>query len=402
MLSICLLILAQANPTVVRLAVNGLPDGPLPAIEVTLPSGQKTAVKTPGEFSASMPGSYRVSGEPFRLAGQLIDTVYEAAPQQQVVKPGTSVTLQLSYRVRPGSGMLWAATARIEDEDDFTKGTLRALTEENLLAGGFTAPARQLIAGPRLAGGIAGPDGSFYFVDGWNVSSWMRATPAALATTSGKAAPVAGAPAHAYAISPAGDIWTLHDGVVRRLAKGSMRPGAADVELTLEELPDGHILFNAAGDLLLYGREQVARIVGAKLNGKRTLTRADAAAFVTFSSGSLGHGAVDAAGNLWVPDENSEVIAISAAQLTGAAAIEPRRFEVPLSASALTVDNAGGVWVLIRYTGELFHLPAGGAAFSRKGQFGHGFDEHTQLTLNPPPVWSPLAKAAAFPKRLEP
>lgn len=395
MLSIYLLLLAQASPTVVRLAVNGVPNGLRPAIEVTLPSGQKTVVRTPGEFSASQPGAYRVSGEAFRVAGQLVDTVFDSVPQQQTVKAGTSVTLQLSYRVRPGSGMLWAATARIEDEDDFSKGTLRSLTEQNLLAGGFTAPSRQLLMGPRLAGGIAGPDGSFYFVDGWNASALMQASPAALGTSSGKAVAVAGAPAHTYAISPSGDLWTLHDGVVRRL-------GAADVELTLEELPAGHLLFNAAGDLLLYAAGQVARIPAGKLTGKRKLAVGDVAAMLTFSSGTLGHGALDEAGTLWVPDENSQVIAISAGQLAQGGAVEPRRFEVPLSASAVTVDNASGVWVLIRYTGELFHLPAGGAAFSKKGQFGKGFDEHTSLTLNPPPVWSPLGKAKAFPRRLEP
>lgn len=404
-------LLAAQTPTTVKLQVSGLPPGqsPLPTITVTLPSGKNQTIPSITDFTSNEPGRYRVNGEPFRLPGPIVDRVLEAPPIDRLIKPGESVALQLTYRQRPGSGMLWAATARIDaDTDDFSQGTIRALDDTQLQPGGFTKPSSQMLSGPRLAGGIAAPDGSFYFVDGWTANALMRLPPTSLQSTgTAKASRVPNTEAHAYGLSPAGDLWSLHDRTLKHLSSASLTPSKPIVELTIRDeddaLPATHFLFTSTGDLLLYGPGHVARIPVSKLSpGQREIGKGDAAAILTFDSGTIGHGALDETGNLWLPDENSEVIQLPAAALENGGNTRGERFSVPQSASAIRVDNQGGVWCLIRYTGDLFYRAPGASAFAAKGSFGHGFDEHTQLTLHPPPAWSPLAAAPAFPKRLTP
>ncbi len=404
-------LLSAQTPTTVKLQVSGLPPGqtPLPSITVTLPSGKNQTIQSFNDFSSTEPGRYRVNAEPFRLPGTIVDRVLEAPAIDRLVKPGESITLQISYRQRPGSGMLWAATARIDaDTDDFSQGTIRALDGTQLQQGGFTKPSAQMLSGPRLAGGIAAPDGSFYFVDGWSANALMRLAPASLLPTgTAKATRVPNTEAHAYGLSSNGDLWSLHDRTLKRLSTASLTPSKPLVELSLLDEEDGlpatHFLFTAKGDLVLYGPGRVARIAVAKLSpGQREIGKSDAASIVSLDSGTLGHGAMDEAGNLWLPDENGEVVKLPASALESGGNTRGERFAVPQSASAIRVDNQGGVWCLIRYTGDLYYRAPGAGAFAAKGGFGHGFDEHTQLTLNPPPAWSPLAAAPAFPKRLTP
>ncbi len=131
--------------TTVRLAVTGIPEGSKPEIMATLPSGQTSRLTDPAGFNANLPGKYRVAGQPFRVAGELIDSVLEAPAQEQTVKESAPVTLTLNYRQRPGSGMLWVATARIdEDADDFTKGTVRGYTEAALREGNWLGRSSRL------------------------------------------------------------------------------------------------------------------------------------------------------------------------------------------------------------------------------------------------------------------
>lgn len=370
-------------------------------------------VKSAVEFSASEPGRYRVNAEPFRVPGDIVDRVFEAPPVDRTVKPGETVTLSAAYRQRPGSGMLWSATARIDaDTDDFSQGTIRGLDEALLLQGAFSKPSAQMLTAPRLSGGIAASDGSFYFVDGWTSNALMRLAPAALLSTgTAKATRVPGTDARTYGISPTGDLWELHDRVLKRLSSGSLTPAKPLVEITLRDeddaLPATNFLFTAQGDLLVYGAGRLARLAVAKLApGQREIGRADAATIVDFESGTIGHGALDEAGNLWLPDENGEVIKLPATAIQSGgntpSKTKGERFAVPQSASAIRVDNRNGVWCLVRYTGELFYRAPNASSFASKGIFGRGFDEHTQLTLNPPPPWSPLAAAPAFPKRLAP
>ncbi len=259
------------------------------------------------------------------------------------------------------------------------------------------------MTGPRLSGGFAAPDGAYYFVDGWDHSALMRLNPQALASKTAKPVKVAGTDRYPYKLSHNGDLREKDGIVLRRRSTASLTPGSALVELTVAEeedgLPSAHFLFTAEGDLLLYGSGSVARIAGDKIKGKRTLTRADAAAILTFSSGSVGHGALDEANNLWLTTESGPVLQITAAQLESGGTIEPRSYDMEQSSSALTIDNAGGVWVLVRYTGAVHYLEPGGSAFVARGSLGKWFDEHRELTLNPPP-WSPLAMGAGFPKRL--
>ena len=404
-------LLAGQSAPAVKLRVSGLPPGQtsLPAIAVALPGGKNVKIESAAQFSASEAGRYRVTPAPFRFAGTLVDSVFEAPPVDRVVKPGESVTLEVAYRPRTGSGMLWAATARIDaDTDDFSKGTVRAIAEPQLLSGGFSKPSAQLLTGPRLAGGIAGPDGSFYFVDGWNTNALMRLAPESLLPSgAAKATRVPGTEPHSFAISPAGELWSLHDRTLKRLSAGSLTPSKAFAEIAIREEDDGlpvtHFLFTASGDLLLYGPKRIARISLSTLTtGARQVGRADAAAIVDLDTGTLGHGALDEAGDLWIPDENGEVLKVPRSAMESGGNTRGNRFELPQSASAVQIDNQGGVWCLIRYTGELFYRAPGAAKFVSRGTFGRGFDEHTQLTFNPPPPWSPLAAAPAFPKRLAP
>lgn len=392
----------------VTLELAGVPAELFPALQVTLPSGRKVAVAKASEFQGQEAGKYRVTGDPFRVPGPIVDTILEAAPVEAVVKAGEKKTLRLSYSKRGGTGMMWVATVRInEDTDDLSKGTVRGIDEATLQAGGFSKGTAEILTGPRLGGGFIAADGSFHFVDNWDNNALMRLTPTALAR-GGKPTQVPGSEAHAFALDPKGNLWEAHGGVLRRFNASSWTNGlpanpAAEFPLTVDgddAVPAAGLLFTATGDLLLYDRGRIARFAAAKLASGHPLSRATAASFVEFDGGSTGQGAIDANGDFWLADENSEIVQIPKATLEKGGKARGTRYEVPQSATGVTVDNSGGVWALIRYTGQIFYRAPGGRSFTEKGVFGRGFDEGSRLTLNPPPPWSPLVQPG-MPKRLE-
>jgi len=399
---------AWGQTPLVSIELTGVPPGYAPALEVTLPSGKKTAVSHPAEFAGLEPGKYRLTGEAFRIPGEIVDTVLEAPVAEILVKAGEKKVLRLNYTKRGGTGILWTATARIdEDTDDFTKGAVRGIDEATLLAAGFSKGTAEILTGPRLYGGLVAADGAFLFVDGWDSSALMRLPAAALAK-GGKPLKLPGTEVLQYALDPKGNLWELSGARLRRYPAGSWSSGitgkpSAEFTLATEEeaaLPANRLLFSAEGDLLLCDRGRIARFAASSLASSRTLARQDAKAFLEFAGGSTGQAALDANGDLWLTDENSEVVQIARSQWEKGGTTEGTRYSVPQSVNGVAVDNSGGVWILIRHTGQIFHRPAGGGEFTEKGVFGRGFSDFSTLTFNPPPPWSPLVQPG-MPRRLE-
>jgi hypothetical protein len=405
---LCFLGLAlQAQTTEVFLSISGVPSpGLTPPIEVTLPSGRKVSVADPASFRSAEPGLYRASAPAFRVPGRLVDSVLEAAPVSLTVKPGQKAAIAVSYARRGGSGMLWSATARLKDEDDFSKGSLRGLTEASLLASP-SSPDASFTLGPRLTGGAVTANGSLLIGDGWDVNAILRFSPAALARGL-RPTPVSGSTNVSLFPDGAGNIWTLSDRQLRRYPESAFLSSlpakpAVDIELADEDegLGSAGAVFTPAGDLLLYRNSLIARIPKARLNQSGPLSRADAAAIVTFDSGSVWQAALDPKGDLWITVSAGEVIQMPAAALASGGKVRGTRHAIPGEPRGLCIDNEGGVIVLTSNSGELFRRAPSGGAFTRLGSFGQGFDDFSRLTLNPAPEWSPLGRQPGSPRRLQ-
>jgi len=384
--------LACAQTTEVRLTLSGLPEGMKPPVEVTLPGGKKQTVTDAASFRAEAPGSYRATAAAFRVPGKWIDTVLEAAPAQVTVKAGQTAALTLAFKVRPGSGMLWTATARINEEtDDFSKGTVRSYSEKALL-GGVNGPEKSMQTGPRLFGGAAGPDGAFYYGDGWEWNAVARLAPGAA-----RPAKMSGTEADSPYFDPDGNLWLMRDRKMKRMGS------AVVIELAEEEqgLTVTNPVFLANGDLVLAQHSLVARIPKAKLAKSGTLSRSDAAATVTFTSGSITGAAVGPNGDLWLVDVNGEVVQLPAAAIEKGGRDQGRKYPIEGAPMQVALDNEGGVLVLTPGTGDLFRKAPDASGFAKIGNLGRGFDDFSRLTLNPPAVWSPLGKQPGAPVRLQ-
>lgn len=299
--------------------------------------------------------------------------------------------------------MLWIATPRTADDDDFTVGQVRGFKESTLTSSGFSKPDRVLSRGPRLSFGTVGPDNSFYFAEHWDVQSIIRFSPSVLSGT-GKGESVSGTGPTAFAFDPSGAVWIhynehaeKHPGTV--LTRGVLAEPLVKLsakEDDQDQVTFGRLVFDDEGAMILYRREGLLRIPASELAHSRAVT----GAWRPFVSGTLHHAGFDEFGTLWIADENGVVLEISKAQLRGSGPIHAKQHEVAQSVHSVAVDNSNSVWALVRYTGDLYRKKAEEARFTKVGSVGTGLAEDSQLTFNPPPVWSPLLPKGAGAQRL--
>ncbi len=391
------------NPPTVTFEITGLPAGEWPPITVRTPGGSAVVVDSPEklkDLKFSEVGRYTLSGPAFRAPSGLVDTVFE--PQGDAtrdVKEGETVQIPLRYAARGGTGMAWIATARTHDEDDFSKGTVRALLGADLAAGRVHV-ASTIATGPRNGSGVVLPSGVYLFSDGWDHERIMRVGSAELATR-GAPRPAGDAEFGMVTRDPSGRVWVGRQDVARAYtpdASGAL--GAPVVELKRDEdaeepLDLATLVFRHDGSAIVFGAGGLAIIPAADLARSNTVNPR----WRKIPAGVQGSAAVDAEGNLWTANANGAVHRFAKADLDGQGALTPREYEVELGLHSVAIDAEGGVLALVSYTGNLYRLKPGGSTFEKLGSIGTGLDLSSTLTLNPPAEGTPLAQG--FPSRLK-
>lgn len=381
--------------TSVTVTVEGLPSNCKPEIKLQSPSGaQEIDPATPAKFTTA--GAYSVRGESFRFKGEIVDTIYDAAEVKTTVNQGQATTITLRYRPRGGTGMLWTVAERIdEDTDDFTKGEVRALTAAALKQGGFSDATRKFTIPSRAYGGMIAPDGSLIFAGGWDDNAILRIMTDQLGGA-GQRTKLAGPEPAFVTVDPKGRFW-VHLAQSAKCYAQLNFGGAPIAELVASEDGDqigfDNLVFAADGSMIVFSRGHIQRIPASELTGKKTIARGG----VTNNTGTISQGALDQDGNLWITDENS-VVHKFAKQADGSFSSDSTEYAVPQATVGLAIDEAGDVWVLNRYSGELLRLNKGEREFKVVGKFGKGHSPSSRLMFNPPPSWSPLAAAPGFVK----
>jgi len=387
-------VLVSQSASSITVTIEGLPEGCRPKVTIGTPSGNEDMdPATP--WTATAPGAYSVTGDPFRHQGDIVDVVYDAASVSTTLKAGKAEALVLRYRPRPGTGMLWTVAERINEEtDDFTEGEVRALNASSLTAGGFSTGSRLFKIPSRAFGGAVLPDGSLMFAGGWDDGAVLRILSAQLGGGGQRTKLDGHEPAH-VSVDPRGRIW-LHGPEFAKCFSGPNFTAKPLVELRPDEVAPisfENILFDRDGSMVVYGRGHIQRIPAASLSGSRTIAKNG----VTTESGTVSQAALDRAGNLWMTDENGMVHKFSK-QPSGSFAGDSTEFPAPQSVVGLAIDESESIWILVRYTGELMRLKKDGSAFEAVGTFGRGHSPGSRLAFNPPASWSPLADAPGFVK----
>lgn len=391
------------NPATVTVSLVGAPPGEWPPLTIRTPSGNEIVADSAEKFAnlkLTEVGRYTVSGPAFRSATGWVDTIYD--PQETLtrdVKEGDTVHLTFRYAPRGGTGMVWIAAPRIHDEDDFTKGTLRALRGTDLAAGKVQAAAT-LLTSPRNSSGVMLPAGTFLYSDGWDHDKIMRLG-ASQMTAQGTPQVAGGASQGRLTRDPSGRVWVASQDVARAYtpsASGVL--GDPLVELKRDEDDDqpldlGSLVFRHDGGAYVFGAGGLATL------GASDLTRSHVVRprWRKIPAGVQGNAAVDAEGNLWTANANGAVFRFAKSGLDGQGELAPREYEVELGLNSVAIDAEGGVLALVSYTGNVYRLKPGGSAFEKLGSIGTGLDLFSTLTLNPPAEGTPLA--SGFPTRLK-
>jgi hypothetical protein len=394
--------LGQTRETSITVRVEGLPAGVFAPLTVQAPGQEPRIFTTAAELAAyrsTTPGAYRITGTSFRHPSGWVDTIFDApAPLTQTVAAGTSATLTYRFQRREGTGLMLIATTRLADDDDFSKGSVRAFLGSDLAAGRFEAVFQQII-GPRNAYGAITPDGSYYFADFWDNDRVMRLAPGQISASGKPAVASAFAPGD-LEVDPEGGLWMIRGNELLGFGRpGATLPDPAPRRFTFtdpegEPLPIHFPVFRHDGSLILLSGEGLAIIPAADLRSARPINPT----WRPYGAGRSGPGVIDPAGNLWVANENGTAFRFSKEELDGEGAFSPTEYAIPLLANATAVDAEGGVLLLVRASGELYRLPPNGQAFAKIGHLGTGFEEGSVMTLNPPTEGTPAA--ARFPKRL--
>lgn len=391
------------NSPTVTVSLVGAPSGEWPPITIRMPGGSEIVADSAEELSALKlveVGRYTVSGPVFRAATGLVDTIYDPqADLVQEVKEGETAHLTFRYFARNGTGMVWVATTRTQDEDDWSKGTLRSLLGTDL-AGGKVRVSDTITTGPRSGSGVVLPSGAYLFSDAWDNDTVMRIGASDLAAR-GVPRPAGAVEQGHMTRDPSGRVWVGRQEVARAYvpdASGAL--GAPVVELKRDEdaeepLDLATLVFRHDGSAIVFGAGGLAIIPAADLARSHTVNPR----WRKIPAGVQGSAAVDAEGNLWTANANGAVHRFAKADLDGRGALTPREYEVELGLHSVTIDAEGGVLALVSYTGNLYRLKPGGSTFEKLGSIGTGLDLSSTLTLNPPAEGTPLAQG--FPSRLK-
>lgn len=380
--------------------VTGLPDEFTSKVEITLPNGSTQAYDWEAGFIGDIPGEYRVTGETVRIPGEIIDLVYEAAPVSGRLDEGGSGTLALRYAQRPGSGMMWVFTTRTDDEDGHDKAHARAIDAATLARGGFSSPSRNITLPPRLYGGAALPNGDLLYVDDWDNRAVMRLSKAAQGGN-GAPEPWSASRIGFVNVDPRGRLWISTADFADRypasvLASGTLGEPEAKYESNWDHedrMSMSSMIFDHDGSVVALGNGSIARVPASHFGASGDVRFPWRVAH----EGGANQVAIDREGNVWATFEYGSVVKFSKEEVEASGEVHGTAYEVPMSVCGITIDNSGGVWILIRWTGELFRLAPGESSFAKVGFMGTGYSESSRLTLNPPPAWSPLAAAPGFP-----
>lgn len=388
--------------TSVSVSILGVPEGVRPTLTIQTPAGQRVVTGTSRELADlqfAEPGTYRVTSAPFRAPNGLADVIYDPQPEQRVeVAAGQTATISFRFSQRPGTGLLWIASVRTADDDDFSQSTIRAFR----LGSGQSPTTDRLWTvktGPRSYGGVVLPNGILLFGDGWDVDRIVRFD--TRRQGQGTVSPAGGSEHAMTARDPQGRIWLSRDDYARAYvptADGGL--GSPVVELKRDEQADDKpdlnvLIFRHDGSLVIQGGPGIAIIPAAELNRSHTVRPR----WRSMPPGTRGRGAIDADGNLWFANEGGGVYRVSKEALDGSGPIEPDEFDIEFGLGAIVIDAEGGVLAFNRASGDLWRLPPGGSSFAKIGNLGTGFDHNSQPVLNPPAAGTPLA--AGFPTRTD-
>ncbi|MBZ0214276.1 MAG: hypothetical protein K8H99_10790, partial [Nitrospirae bacterium] len=205
------------NSPTVTVSLVGAPSGEWPPITIRMPGGSEIVADSAEELSALKlveVGRYTVSGPVFRAATGLVDTIYDPqADLVQEVKEGETAHLTFRYFARNGTGMVWVATTRTQDEDDWSKGTLRSLLGTDL-AGGKVRVSDTITTGPRSGSGVVLPSGAYLFSDAWDNDTVMRIGASDLAAR-GVPRPAGAVEQGQMTRDPSGRVWVGRQEVAR-------------------------------------------------------------------------------------------------------------------------------------------------------------------------------------------
>lgn len=386
------------DPTVVKLEVTGLPEGADRTVTVVLPDGSSQEVSDPAAFAGSAAGNYRVAAITRRVAGDVVDLVYVSAAATVTAEAEKTTTLRVSFVKRGGTGMLWAASERIREDDDFSVGEIRGVAGSTLEGGSIGKEVRT--ASPaRGQQSLVDGSGRLLVMDAWEgrVASFPPAQLRAGGVFGSHSGEDLGADSMALDLD--GNLWLVRGDSLRKVAAGSLGSGTYVVSTTITP-PEGgagfgYPVFSAEGDLFLVSGVGIWRIPKANLGASGEAR----GSFMAMEVGTTGQAAFDKDGNLWVTDENGAILKIDKGSLAGSGALSPTVTGAPQSVYGLAFDNSGRMYFSVRYTGEVFRREASDLESDGGTRLGVFTDAamYSTLTFNPPPAWSPLAKVKGMP-----
>lgn len=390
-------------PPKLTVTISGLPQGVLPDVDFASPS-EKKAITEGFVIENPAAGDYTLTPRPVRNGDPVVDTIYEAKSAKLSLKANGSGTLSVTYSPRGGTGFLWVATERLNDEDDLSKGQLRGFRASSLAKESVGAPDRTMSIEPRGFHLAIDGLGNLVSPNPWS-SIVYRWTPAGLGSAgSGSNATIEGlAYEGAVAFDPRGNLWVVSPTMLQMIAAADLMKANPKVSRTIK-LPEGDDipglgspLFAADGKLYCAGRNTT--IFTPNELASSGMKRGRLVAFE--DTGSTGQASWGPDGRIWFADENSTIWAASVDQLKlGGGGGQPEvQTEAPLSVHGLTFDNSGNMLFTTRFEGGKLYRRAADKIAEDGGELLGDFPAASYSTLhfNPVPAWHPLASMPGLP-----
>lgn len=397
-------------PDSLLVTVGGVPTGKVANVTVTGPGGFTKNISATTTFDSLAAGSYTVTAPAIPVSGTQVDSIFDPSitGSPANVQLDTASTADVTYKQRPGTGMLWVTNFATHNAFGFNAATLAATGTQdsvasvslNLTGVGTSAPPTPALAfsstNDLWVGSCRNGQKPQVLAKFSTAKLGANSSPSPDVTVTLPSTDASYDCVGGLAFDSAGNLWVgmYHGHILRINASDLATTGTPTPAVVLSSTSFAAILdiaFDGAGNLFVapFGKAVIPRVSASQLTASNAALVPDVLLTLPAGAGPGGL-ALGSDGGLWIADYNhSTLIKLDSASLSASGTPTPALSITGVAGpEQMAFDKVGNLWVAAYDSSTVDELAAadlttGGAKVPVTSLTGGGLLGTFGLRFNP-------------------